>query len=173
MPTPVSFPIQMQYLSAPNLGGTNLGGGFQGISVKQPVKSFRDNDDMADRRILVKGWNTVYATENVNGQSPVSSPFRLVNNSGDYLGRVQYSCGGPNPTNASRPGYKNRIRNMFQNCDSTGIPPSSCNVKFVADSSDYTRFRKQRAFNLTYNDIKFGGDESHASQVPSMRVRRI
>ena len=95
-----------------------------------------------------------------------------MNNSGDYLGRIQYSCGGPNPTNGSRPGYKTRIRNMFQNCDSTGIPPSSCNVRFVADSSDYTRFRRQRAYNLTFNDVKFGGDQSNASQVPSASVRR-
>jgi len=172
MSTPISLPISMQFLSAPNLGGTKLGGGFQGISIKQTVNSHRGNDDMSDRRILVKGWNTVYATQNVNNRTPITSPFRAVNNSGDYLGRIQYSCGGPNPTNGSRPGYKTRIRNMFQNCDSTGIPPSSCNVRFVADSSDYTRFKRQRAYNLTFNDVKFGGDQSNASQVPMSSVRR-
>ena len=167
----MSYPMNIQYLTAPNLGGTNLGGGIQGISIKQPKISYRGNDDLADRRILVKGWNTVYATQNVNGYSPVTTPFRAVNNLGDYLGRVQYSCGGPNPTNATRPGYATRIRNMFQNCDASEIPASSCNVKFVADSSDYTRFKRQRAYNLTYNDNKFGGDEHHASYVPVMRVR--
>ena len=171
MPTPASYPIQMQNLVTPNLSGTNLGGAVQGKSVKQPVMSYRDNDNMADRRILVKGWNTVYATQNVNGLKPAATPYRAVMNLGDYLGRVQYSCGGPNPTNATRPGYATRIRNMFQNCDSTGIPASSCNVKFVSDSSDYTRFKRQRAFNVTFNDVKFGGDQSHASYVPALRAR--
>ena len=171
MPTPVSYPIQMQNLTTPNLGGTNLGGAVQGKSIKQPVNAHRDNDNMADRRILVKGWNTVYATQNVNGRKSVTTPYRAVMNMGDYLGRVQYSCGGPNPTNASRPGYGVRIRSMFQNCDSTGIPASSCNVKYVSDSSDYIRFKKQRAFNVTFNDSKFGGDEHHASYVPAMLAR--
>lgn len=169
--TNMPYPVNIQYLTAPNLGGTNLGGGIKGISVKQPKISYRGGDDLADRRILVKGWNTVYATQDVNGRKPVTTPFRAVTNSGDYLGRVQYSCGGPNPTNASRPGYATRIRNMFQNCDATGIPPSSCNVKFVPDSSDYTRYKRQRAANLNFNDNKFGGDEHHASYVPIMRVR--
>jgi hypothetical protein len=42
----------------------------------------------------------------------------------------------------------------------------------VADSSDYTRFKHQSAFNNTYNDNKMGGDESNASYVPLIRVRR-
>ena len=43
-----------------------------------------------------------------------------------------------------------------QNCDTTGIPASSCNPKFVPDSSDYVRYKKQRATNLNYNDTKSG-----------------
>jgi hypothetical protein len=163
----------VQYLQTPNLGGTNLGGGLQGISVKQPVISHRTGEDVAQRRVLTKSWNTAYATGNVNGLTRVTTPFRAVNNSGDYLGRVNYSCGGPNPTSASRPGYGIRIRNILQKCDSTGIPASSCNVKFVSDSSDYTKFRKQRASNLNYNDSSFGGDQNNASYVPMMRVRRF
>jgi hypothetical protein len=102
----------------------------------------------------------------------VITPFRAVNNSGDFLARQQYSCGGPNPTNADKPGWKSRIRNMFSNCDGTGIPPSSTNVKFVADSSDYSKFKKQRAVNLNYNDKSFGGDQNNASFVARMGVHR-
>jgi len=161
-----------QYLNVPNLGGTNLGGGFNGISTKQPVISHRTGEDVAQRRVLVKSWNTAYATGTVNGYSRVITPFRAVTNSGDYLARVNYMCGGPNPTNASRPGYGTRIRNMVQLCDTTGVPASSCNGRFVADSSDYTKFKKQRASNLNYNDLSFGGDQHHASYVPVMRARR-
>ena len=173
MPTSPNAIFPQQYLQTPNLGGSNLGGGIQGISVKQPVISHRNGEDVSQRKILVKAWNTAYATGNVNGKSRVTTPFRAVNNSGDYLGRVNYSCGGPNPTNATRPGYGRCIRNLIQMCDTTGIPASSCNVKFVADSSDYTTFRRQRASNLNYTDSSFGGDQHHASYVPVMHGRRF
>jgi len=163
---------QIQYLQAPNLGGPNLGGGLNGISVKQPKISFRDNGDMADRRILVKSWNTVYATGNVNGLDRVITPFRAVTSLGDYLARQNYICGGPNEVNATKPGYARCIRSAMQSCDGTGIPATAGNNKFVPDSSDYTRYKRQRAFNLNYNDNKFGGDESHASYVPLMASRR-
>ena len=162
-----------QYLNAPNLGGTNLGGGINGIAPTQIYQSQKSGDQVIARKIVVKSWNTAYATGKVNGKSRVTTPFRAVNNSGDFLGRVQYNCGGVNPTNADYPGWKSRIRNMFQNCDGTGIPPSTTNVKFVADSSDYSRYKKNRAINQLYNDYTFGGDQNHASYVPLMAVRRF
>uniref|UniRef100_A0A6C0I0K6 Uncharacterized protein n=1 Tax=viral metagenome TaxID=1070528 RepID=A0A6C0I0K6_9ZZZZ len=161
-----------QIQGVPNLDGANLGGGFNGISVKQPKNSYRDFSDMADRRILVKSWNTIYATGKVNGMDRVITPFRAVNSLGDFLARQNYICGGSNEVNASRPGYGTRIRSALQQCDGTGIPATAGNSKFVCDSSDYTRYKRQRAFNLNYNDNKMGGDESHASYVPVMRVHR-
>lgn len=155
-----------------NLSGTNLGGGIQGISPKQTSTNYKTSEQTTLRRILRNGWNTNYARGNVNGFRRVTTPFRAVNNSGDFLGRVNYVCGGPNQVNASRPGRKSIIGSIISACDNTGIASSTCNVKFVADSSDYTRFKHQRAFNNNYNDIKMGGDESNASYVPLMRVRR-
>jgi hypothetical protein len=61
---------------------------------------------------------------------------------------------------------------MFNLCDGTNVPASSCNVKFVADSSDYVTYKKQRAVNVNYNDKSFGGDNSNASYVNLMAVRR-
>ena len=165
--------INVNYLTTPNLGGTALGGAIQGKSPKQTITNYKSSDQVMSRRLVVKSWNTAYATGLVNGRDRVITPFRAVNNSGDYLGRVQYSCGGPNPTNASRPGWKSRIRSMFSNCDTTGIPPSSTNVKFVADSSEYSKFRKHKAINATYNDSSFGGDQNHASFVNRMAVHRF
>lgn len=152
---------------------STLGGGIQGIAPKQTITNYKGGDQVISRRIVVKSWNTPYATGAINGRNRVTTPFRAVNNSGDFLGRVQYSCGGPNPTNADKPGWKSRIRSMFSNCDGTGVPASSCNVKFVADSSDYSRFKKNRAINQLYNDSTFGGDQSHASYAPLMGVRRF
>lgn len=167
------MPINVNYLNSPNLGGKNLGNGIQGISPKQTVLNYKKSDQVLSRRIVVKSWNTAYATGIVNGKTRVTTPFRAVNNSGDFLGRIHYNCGGSNPTNADRPGWKSRIRNMFQNCDRTGIPPSTANVRFVADSSDYSVYRKNRAINQLYNDNSFGGDQHNASYVPLMGVRRF
>ena len=152
---------------------STLGGGIPGIAPKQTITNYKGGDQIISRKVVVKSWNTPYATGTVNGRSRVTTPFRAVNNSGDFLGRVEYTCGGPNPTNADKPGWKSRIRNMLSNCDGSGVPASSCNVKFVADSSDYSRFKKYRAINQLYNDSTFGGDQSNASYVPMMGVRRF
>lgn len=150
----------------------NLGGGINGISGKQTVNGGRTSEHTLIRRVLRRGWNTEYARGNINGNQRVTTPFRAVNNSGDFLARVNYVCGGPNQVNASYPGWKSRIGSIISQCDGTNIASSTCNVKFVADSSDYTRFRKEKAWNATYNDIKDGGDESNASYAPLMQVRR-
>jgi hypothetical protein len=164
--------INTTFLNAPNLGGKNLGGGFSGISPKQTLGNYKGCDQVLSRRVVVKSWNTAYATGSVNGKGRITTPFRAVNNSGDYLGRIHYSCGGPNPTDARRPGWKSRIRNMFSNCDGTGIPASSTNTKFVADSSEYSKYKKNRAINQLYNDRTFGGDQNHATYVARMGVHR-
>jgi len=152
---------------------STLGGGIQGIAPKQTITNYKGGDQVISRKIVVKSWNTPYATGRFNGRNRVVTPFRAVTNSGDFLARVEYTCGGPNPTNADKPGWKSRIRNMLSNCDGSGVPASSCNVKFVADSSDYARYKKNRAINQLYNDSTFGGDQSHASYAPLMGVRRF
>jgi hypothetical protein len=164
--------INTNYLNAPNLGGKALGGGINGTSPNQTITNYKSSDQVMSRRVVVKSWNTAYATGIVNGKSRVTTPFRAVNNSGDFLGRIHYSCGGPNPTNANKPGWKNRIRSMFSNCDGSGVPASSTNTRFVADSSEYCKFKKHRAINLNYNDLSFGGDQNHASFVNRMAIHR-
>ena len=110
--------FNMNNLTVPaNLNGPNLGGGFQGISPKQSITNYRGGDDVLTRRIVTKSWNTTYASGLVNGLQRVTTPFRAVENLGDYLSRKNYSCGGPNPTNASRPGYKSLIGNLINVCD--------------------------------------------------------
>lgn len=149
---------------------SNLGGPFRGFSSKQTITNYKTSELTGMRRVLRMGWNTAYATGTVNGNARKITPFRAVNNSGDFLSRKNYSSGGPNPTNASRPGYARLIGSMFSNPDNSGVPASSCNVKFVADSSDYTKFRKQRANNTNYNDASQGG-YNNSAYTALMRVR--
>lgn len=156
-----------------NYGGSNLGGGpFNGFMPRQTVHTKKDSEYSVMRSILRKSWNGAYATGVYNNQSRKITPFRAVNNSGDFLARVNYVCGGPNPTNLDKPGRGTSIGNIISQCDLTGVPASSCNVKYVADSSDYVTFRRQSAINKTYNDLSYVGNRSNGSYSALMRVRR-
>lgn len=135
---------------------TTLGGGVTGISPKQTKINARGGEQALARKILTKSWNTPYARGEFNEKQAVIGPFRLVNNLGDFLNRQNYSCGGPNQIRSNKPGLRSISGTIPQNCDTTGIPASSCNPKFVPDSSDYVRYKKQRAMNLNYNDTKSG-----------------
>jgi len=157
-------------LSPSSFSASSLGGGIPGISPKQTITNYKTNDEVRLRRIVTKSWNGAYAAGTVNGLSRKIGPFRGVNNMGDFLSRQNYSCGGSNQI-SSRPGcYGLIIAGVPQHCDGTGIPPSTTNTKFVADSSDYITFKKQQAVNVTYNDAGFGGDKHHASYVNRMAV---
>jgi hypothetical protein len=160
-------------LTAKQTSYANLGGPFQGYSPQQTLNNFKDGENVIARRVLVKSWNTPYARGTVNGYGRITTPFRAVNNSGDFLSRTNYVCGGPNPTNANKPGWKSIIGSIISRCDGTGVPASSCNVKFVADSSDYITFKKYQALNRNYNELANGGDKNHASCSPLLHVRRF
>lgn len=160
-------------MSVPVVKPSSLGGGpYQGYSPVQTINNFKDSNNVIERKILRKSWNTAYAVGTVNGRNRITTPFRAVNNLGDFLGRQNYICGGPNQVNKTFPGRQGPIGSIISQCDGTGIPSSTCNVRYVADSSDYIRYKKLRTTNRNYNDKSFGGDEHHASYVPMMAVRR-
>ena len=146
---------------------------YPGVSPKQTSVMFNNSSDIMTRKILRKSWNGSYATGTVNGKNRIITPFRAVNNLGDYLSRQNYVCGGSNQVNADRPGWKSRIGSIISTCDGTGIPASVCNTRFVPDSSDYTKYKRQRAVSRNYNDYKYGGDQSNASQVAFYGIHRF
>jgi hypothetical protein len=157
---------------APNLNGKKLGGGpFDGFSPKQTITNYKSSDMSMTRRILRDSWNTPYATGSYNNHKRVITPFRAVTNLGDFLARENYVCGGPSPITADRYKRKNNMGSIISLCDKTGVPSSSCNVKFVSDSSDYITYKKQQAINQTYNDLGFGG-YNNASFDAWMRIHR-
>ena len=57
-------------------------------------------------------------------------------------------------------------------CDDSSVPASSCNVKYVYDSSNFTRFRKETAVNKGYNDTSFGGNDHNGSASALKHNRR-
>ena len=164
-----------------NFGGPslsmNLGNGvYNGISPKQTINCVKDSEQTRIRRILRNSWNTQYAVGTVNGHSRIATPFRAINNLDDFLSRPDYFCGhGPNPVKSS---YLGKSLNFLagspqQTCDTTGVSGSTCNPKFVSDSSDYTTFKKQRAINSTYNDSSFGGNQSNGSFVSLQNIHHF
>jgi hypothetical protein len=147
----------------------NLGGPFRGYSGKQSISNYKDSSSVITRRELRKVWNGNAAIGNMNGFNRRVTPFRAVMNSGDFLSRTNYICGGPAPVNNTRASAARQLGlgGIISACDSTNIPSASCNVKFVSASSDYTKFRRQRACNQNYNDLKFGG-YNNSAYVPAL-----
>lgn len=128
---------------------------------KQTVGNVRDSSHVMNRRIVNKSWNKAGAVGTYNGYARKVGPFRAVNNLGDFLVRQNYSSGGANQIN-SRPNLHGlQLRGIPNMNDGSGVPPSTTNVKFVSDSSDYTRYKKQRMANVTYNARPTGGSNNH------------
>ena len=150
-----------------------LGGPFNGYSPKQTNNAYKTSDDVLVRGVLRRVWNKSGAIGEINGKNRVVTPFRAVNNLGDFLGRQDYICGGANQVNSNISGVKMNGGAIRSQCDGTNIESASCNTKFVADSSDYIIFRKQRAMNRNYNDSSNGGDQSNASASAIKRVHRF
>jgi hypothetical protein len=150
----------------------NFGGPFQGYSPQQTLNSFKDSEQTMMRGVLRRAWNNTNAQKTINGKGRVLTPFRAVNNLGDYLGRIDYVCGGPNQVNKTFPGRQGPIGSIISVCDKTGIAAHNGNPRFVPDSSDYTTYKKQLAVQSNYNDLKNGGDKNNASFVNRMAVRR-
>jgi hypothetical protein len=158
-------------------GGSNLGGGpFNGFSTVQTVRGHRTGEEVGFRRVLTKSWNGVGAVGKAVGNggqiyNRVVTPFRAVDNSGDFLARWQYACGGPNQIGRYKPGcyIRGSLQSAKNICDGTKIEGASCNPRYVHDSSDYVRYKKLKAMNQTYNELKDGG-YTNSSYVNMMQI---
>ena len=148
-----------------------LGGGLVGISKKQTNNTYKTNDDVMVRGIVRRVWNKSGARGLDGTNNRVITPFRAINNLGDFLGRQNYVCGGPNQVNSSISGVRVNGGAVRSQCDGSNVAGASCNSKFVSDSSDYISFRKQKAMNKNYNDSSNGGDQSRGSFSALQRVR--
>jgi hypothetical protein len=170
----------------PTNGRPSLGGGFRGI-MPQSVIDHDNSDEFAQMRFTLRqAWNTTkYSGQGGIQNTRIVTPFRAVNNAGDVLSRQNYSCGGTCQSFQSRPGLnglKQRFGSNLNTCTPSalysglqvnpGVPASACNVKFVYDGSDYTKFLRQKAMNKTYNDRSFGGDDYNASQDAIRHIKR-
>jgi hypothetical protein len=167
---------------------SNSGGAINGYMPQQTQNVDKRYPEFEQIRFTLKnGWNTLYRSQlrRDNIPKPITTPFRAVNNAGDLLSRLNYSCGGTCQSFQSRPGLKG-LRQRFGAIQKTcipsaiynnlqlndNIPASACNVRYVYDSSDYITYLKQRAVAHNYNDLTYGGDQSRSSQSAIRAIRR-
>ena len=167
---------------------SNSGGAINGYMPQTTQKVDKRYNEFEHIRFTLKNaWNTTYPSQlrRDNLNKPITTPFRAVNNAGDLLSRLNYSCGGTCQSFQSRPGLKG-LRQHFGSVQNScipsatysslqllsNIPASACNVKYVYDSSDYVTYLKQKAVNKNYNDLSYGGDQSNTSQSAIRAIRR-
>lgn len=110
----------------------------------------RDGNIMAARRTVVKSWHNQFAADSINGRSRAQTPFRAVTGMGDYLGRVNYTCGGPTPSMQYRPGISRMLHRARDTCDGTNIPTANTNVRAPIRASDYTTFKALSVISKRY-----------------------
>jgi hypothetical protein len=166
----VTYPVKLNFGNGPALGG-----GIRGIMPQNLTKVNKDFQEYEQVRFTLRNaWNTKYVSQ-LDNKKRIIGPFRAVNNSGDILCRDNYSCGGSCQSFQSRPGMyglKGAFGSIQSRCDGTNVPPSSCNVKYVYDSSDYITYLKQQAVNRNYNDISNGGNNNSGAQSVIRASRR-
>ena len=171
----VGYPIRY----AKNGGvGIFRGGGIRGLAPMPVLGKENDAEFEMTRVTLREVWNNtpLLIGANVDVGKYACTPFRKKMNAGDILSRINYSCGGSCQTPQSIPGIptiKTSIGSIQSRCDETYNPPSACNVKYVYDSSDYTRFLKNTATNRNYNDLSYGGDQSNSTFTTIQAMRRF
>jgi hypothetical protein len=156
---------------------TSPGGAIRGYMPQTILKTDKDYVEFEQIRFTLKqSWNTTYPSQLKRAHKQrIITPFRAVNNSGDILSRKDYSCGGSCQTFQSRPGLKGlstHFGSIHSICDGTGIPPASCNGKYVYDSSDYITYLKQNAINKNYNALSYGGNDFNGAQSVFRAIRR-
>jgi hypothetical protein len=164
------------------------GGAIRGYMPQQNQTVDKDFAQFENIRFTLKqAWNTDYNRQLKQSKlkRSITTPFRAVNNAGDLLSRLNYSCGGSCQTFQSRPGLHGLRQNfgaVQKTCIPSAIysslqlndriPSATCNVKYVYDSSDYTTYLKQKAIVKNYNDLSYGGNNSNASQSAMRAIKR-
>jgi len=161
---------------------SNLGGGVPGLvgngshggrsrGAGSSQDRFRLRNGFGQYQFLVNAGIKPEEEVCVNRKT-VLTPFRQAFNAGDYLGTIN---SGP----SSKLPQINQVNSLIavltapgQDGLQSGGAGFTGNQRYVYDSSDYTRFKNLQAKNRNYNDVTTGGDESNASQVALMRVRR-
>ena len=135
-----------------------------------------------DRFFLREAFGNQYLSNNPLVQSPAyfvnqglskTTPFRAIMAAGDVNGSKNQAGAPflPSP-NQVRPTYVQTVKMLTNGVQNNGTAFFTGNPRDVYDGSDYTRYKKLRAVNKTYDDKSFGG-ANNGAYVALKRVRRF
>ncbi len=135
-----------------------------------------------DRFLLREAFGNQYLSNNPLVQSPAyfvnqglskTTPFRAIMAAGDVNGSKNQAGAPflPSP-NQVRPTYVQTVKMLTNGVQNNGTAFFTGNPRYVYDGSDYTRYKKLRAVNKTYDDKSFGG-ANNGAYVALKRVRRF
>lgn len=135
-----------------------------------------------DRFFLREAFGNQYLSNNPLVQSPAyfvnqglskTTPFRAIMAAGDVNGSKNQAGAPflPSP-NQVRPTYVQTVKMLTNGVQNNGTAFFTGNPRYVYDGSDYTRYKKLRAVNKTYDDKSFGG-ANNGAYVALKRVRRF
>jgi hypothetical protein len=131
-----------------------------------------------NRLVLRRVWNGDLTSRGRNVLA--MGTFRIANNAGDPLSRKNFSAGGPNMVSSTGRSKLHLASNRDggQAGTAAAIPVATTNVKYVYDSSNFTRFKKQQTVNYGYaglgtinGDYTAGGANNGANS--PLRLARI
>jgi hypothetical protein len=102
------------------------------------------------REVLRRAWNTKLVFS--NDKSLSTGTFRATQNAGDVKHRHNYSAKGPNQLSSLSFSYVSGKDGTQGSHDD--IPVSATNVKYVYDSSNYTRYSREKSMNRFIQSAK-------------------
>ena len=133
----------------------------RGAAIVLPYPAINGSFRERNRFVIRKAWHKFFQGNPDDPELvPAMGGFRLINNAGDYLSRVNYASGGPNMI-SSRPRLPivTRKDGGQRGTPNQSVPGATCNPKYVYDASDFIKYRRQKAINYGYAGL---GDNSHA-----------
>lgn len=135
------------------------------ISLRKPYNTIDGRFRYLNREVIREVWNARLASDKSLGNKPIAmGNFRITYNAGDPLSRVNFACGGPNPLYTHPGSLILTTRDSMNNNKSCGeYESASTNVKYVYDSSLFTRFKREKAIHKDFaKDYSYGGSNNGA-----------
>jgi hypothetical protein len=148
--------------------GSGMEGGQTRATSRLIVKKAMGN-------LYVSGLKASSQSISAFGRGRGLGPFRASTNAGDVYNTVNSATRPelgrpPNQVNNIKPVQLRGLKHKAGGIRNDGKSAYSGNPRYVYDSSDYSRYRRLRQSQLSFNDCSFGGDQSNASQTALSRV---
>ena len=151
---------------------TALGAGIKGVQTSQNIGT---NERALVRNTLRNAYNNVCNFKSLglpnNGKT---TPFRITTNSGDPNSTVNQNPSSNLPSHNMVNGIQGNLtinRAQVNGTTNNGGAYYTGNPRYVYDSSNYIRYRKDIAIQKNYNDSTDGGNYQSTVANTLMRIR--